>query len=85
MEITPDGQMARQTDAQVPLPVLCTSSGGHSSMYQVSFNSLLYFHRYAPDKHNVISFDRVTVLALCTSSDGRLSVYQVSLNSLLYF
>ena len=29
---------------------LCTSSDGHLSMYQVSFNSLLYFQRYAPVK-----------------------------------
>ena len=29
---------------------LCTSSDGHLSMYQVSFNSLLYFQRYAPHK-----------------------------------
>ena len=28
----------------------CTSSDDHLSMYQVSFNSLLYFQRYALDK-----------------------------------
>ena len=44
-EIPPDGQMAGQTDAQAPLPALRTSSDGH-----LSFNALLYFQRYAPDK-----------------------------------
>ena len=39
--------MAGQTDAQAPLLALCTSSDGHLSMYLVSFNSLLYFQRYA--------------------------------------
>ena len=42
--------MAGQTDAQAPLPTLCTSPDGHLSMYQVSFNSFLNFQRYAPDK-----------------------------------
>ena len=41
--------MAGLMDAQAPLSALCTSSNGHLSMYQVSFNSLLYFQRYAPD------------------------------------
>ena len=49
-DITPDGQMTGQMDAQAPLPALCTSFDGHLSIYQVSFNSLLYFQRYAPDK-----------------------------------
>ena len=28
----------------------CTTSNGHLSKYQISFNSLLYFQRYALDK-----------------------------------
>ena len=35
---------------RVTVLALCTSSDGRLSMYQVSFNSLLYFQRYAPDK-----------------------------------
>ena len=31
-EMTPDGQMAEQKDAQATLPALCTSSDGHLSM-----------------------------------------------------
>ena len=33
--------MAGQSDAQAPLPALCTSSDGYLPMYQVSFNSFL--------------------------------------------
>ena len=64
-------------------------------MYQVSFNDLQYFQRYAPDrliiaqirkKNNcAVTYNRIRVLAFCTSSDDRLSMYQVSFNSLLYF
>ena len=46
-------------------------------MYQVSFDSLLYFQRYAPEKFNIAKIrkgnnsintdDRVMVLAFCTS------------------
>ena len=64
-------------------------------MYQVSFNSLLYFQRYAPDKlfiakikngsNSVNTGDRVMVLAFCNSPYSPLSVYQVSLNYLQYF
>ena len=94
-EITPDGQMARQMDAQATLPALCTSSDGHLSMYQVSFNSLLYFQRYAPDElfiakikkgsNSVDIGDRVMVRAFCNSLCGPLSVYQVSFIYLQYF
>ena len=35
---------------RVMVLALCTSSVGHLSMYQVSFNYLPYFQRYAPDK-----------------------------------
>ena len=54
-------------------------------MYQVSFNSLLYFQRYAPDKlliakikkgsNSINTGDRVMVLAFCTCSNGPLSMY----------
>ena len=79
--------MAGQMEAQAPLPALCTSSDGHLSMNQVSFNSLQYFQRYAPDKvfiakikkesNAVNSGDRVTVLAFCYSLHSPLSLYQV--------
>ena len=35
---------------RVTVLALCTSSDGCLSMYQVSFNSLQYIQRYAPDK-----------------------------------
>ena len=38
---------------RVTVLALCTISDGHLSMYQVSFDSLLYFQRYAPDKFNI--------------------------------
>ena len=87
--------MAGQMDAQAPLPALCTSSDGHLSMYRISFNSLLYFQRYAPDKlfiaknkkgsNSVNTGERVVVLAFCNSLHGPLSVYQVSFIYLQYF
>ena len=61
-------------------------------IYQVSFSSLVYFLRYAPDMlfiakmkkgyNSVNTVDRVMLLALCNSSHGLLSVYQVSLHYL---
>ena len=73
----------------------CTSSDGPLSMYQVSFNSLVNFQRYAPDKlfiakikkgsNSVNTAGRVTIFALCTFADSPLSMYQVSFNSLIYF
>ena len=64
-------------------------------MYQVSFNSLIYFLRYALDKlfiakikktiYSLNTDDRVLVLTFCTFSDSFLSMYQVSFNSLIYF
>ena len=79
--------MAGQTDAQAPLPALCTFSDGHLSMYQVSFYSLVYFQRYAPNKffidkikkgsNPVNTGDRVMVLAFCNFLHSPLSVYQV--------
>ena len=69
---------------------LITSSDSHLSMYQVSFNSLPYFQRSAPDKlftakikkgsNSVNTHDRVMGLTFCNSPHGPLSVYQVSLN-----
>ena len=63
----------------------CTFSDGHLSMYQVLFNSLPYFQRYAPDKlftaknkkgsNSVKTGDRVMVLAFCDSPHSPLSVY----------
>ena len=80
--------MAGEADVEAPLPALCTFSDGQLSVYQVSFNSLLYFQRYAPDKlfiakvkkgsNSVNTGDRVMVLAICNSLHGPLSVYQVS-------
>ena len=77
-----------QTDAQAPLHSLCTSSDGNVSMYQVSFNSLLYLQRYAPDKlfiakikkgsNSVNTGDRVMVLAFCNCLHGPLSVFHLS-------
>ena len=54
-------------------------------MNQVSFNSLLYFQRYALDKlfvakikNSINTGYRVMVLAFCNSPHGPLSVYEVS-------
>ena len=38
------------TVARVTILEFCTFSAGPLSMYQVSFNSLVYFQRYARDK-----------------------------------
>ena len=80
---------------RVMVLALCTSSGGRLSMYQVLFNSLLYFQRYAPGKlftakikkgGNSINTDNIVmILAFCNFPHGPLSVYQVSLNYLQYF
>ena len=73
----------------------CTCSDGPLSIYQISFNSLLYLLRYAPDKlfiakinmgsNSINTGDRVMDLALCNFSHHHLSVYQLSLNYLQYF
>ena len=80
---------------RVTILAVCTSSDGRLSMYQVSFNSLLYLQRYAPDKlftanikmgsNSVNTGDMAMVLAFCNSPHNPLSVYQVSLNYLQYF
>ena len=64
-------------------------------MYQVSFDSLLYFQRYASDKFNIAKSrkgnnsintdDRVMVLAFYTSPHSPLSLYQVSFIYIQYF
>ena len=72
----------------------CTISDGHLSMYQVSFDSLLFFQRYAPDfniakirkgKNSINTDSKVMVLAFCTSPHIPLSLYQVSFIYLQYF
>ena len=65
---------------------LYTSSDDLLSMYQVLFNSLLYFQRSAPEKlfiakikkgsNSVNTGDRVKVLAFSNFPYGSVSVYQ---------
>ena len=43
---------------RVMIHALCTSADGLLSMYQVSFNSLLYFQRYAPEKLFIANMKR---------------------------
>ena len=60
---------------RVTVLALCTISDGRLSRYQVSFDSLLYFQRYAQDKFNIAKIrkgnnsintdDRVMALAFC--------------------
>ena len=74
---------------------LSTFSDNLLSMYQVLFNSFLYFQRYVSDKLNIAkirkgsnsvnTFDRVMVLTFCSFPHGLPSVYQVSLNYLQHF
>ena len=64
-------------------------------MYQVSFDYLLYFQRYAPDKFNIAKIrkgnnsintdDRAMVLAFWISPRSSLSLYQVLFVYLQYF
>ena len=75
---------------RVTILALCTFSDSLLSIHQVSFNSLIYFYRYALNKffiakikkqsNSVNTADWVTILTLYTSPDHHLSVYQVSLN-----
>ena len=79
---------------RIMILAFCPSSDGHLSMY-LSFNSLVFIHRYAPDKlfivknikvsNSVNTVDRVTILALCIFADDPLTTDQVSFNSLVYF
>ena len=73
---------------------LCTFADDPLSLSQVSFNSLMYFQRYARDKlfvakmkkgsNCVNTVGRVVILALCYFPHCPLSVFQVSLNYLQY-
>ena len=73
---------------RVKVLAFCTISDGCLSMNQVSFDSLIYFQRYALDKFNTAKIkkgnnsistdDRVIFLAFCTSPHSPLSLYQVS-------
>ena len=88
------GSNSVNTVDRVMILAICVFSDSHLLMCQVSFNSLVYFQRYTPNKllivkikkdsNSVNTVDRVTVFALCTFADGPLSMYQVSLNSLVY-
>ena len=78
----------------VMILALCTTSDGPISMYQVSFNFLVYFQRYAQDKlfigkikrsNFINTVDSVTILALCISADGSLSVIKFHLIPLYTF
>ena len=83
------------TSDGVTILAFCTSSDSPLSMYQVSFNSPLYFQIYAPHKlfiakmkkgsNSVNTGARVIVFTIFNSPHGSLSVYQVSLNYLKYF
>ena len=44
------GSNSVNTVGRVMVLALCDSAAGPLSMYQVSFNSLVYFQKYAPDK-----------------------------------
>ena len=89
------GSNSINTVDRVMILAFCISSDDPLSMHHVSFNSLVYFQRYAPDKlfiakikkgsNYVNTVDRVSILALCTFIDGLLSMYQVSFNSNVYF
>ena len=90
-----NGNNSESTCDRVMVLEICNTSDGLLSIYQVSFNSLLYFQRYAPDKlftgkikkgsNSINTSDRIMVLAFCNFPHGPLSVYQVSLNYLQYF
>ena len=72
------------TCGRVMVLALCTFSDSHLSIFYVSFNSLLYFQRYAPDKlftaktkkgNNFVNAgDRVMFLAFCNFPYSPLSV-----------
>ena len=64
-------------------------------MYQVSYKSLVYFQRYAPDKlsianikngsNSINTVGRITILALCTFTDDLVSMSQILFHSRVYF
>ena len=76
---------------RVTVLALCTISDSRLSMYHVSFDSLLYFQRYAPGKFFIAKIkkesnainagDRVMVLAFCNFPYNSLSI---SVSSFIY-
>ena len=90
-----NGNTSEITCDRVTVLALGTFSDGHLSMYQVSFNSLLYFQRYAPDKlfiakikkgsNSVNTGDRIMVFAFCNFLYSHLSLNQVSLIYIKFF
>ena len=91
------GSNSVNTGDKVMILAFCTFSDNPLSMYQFSFNSLLYFQKDAPEKvliakflsfkvsNSVNTVDRVKFLAMRNFADGPLSTYQVSFNSLAFF
>ena len=89
------GSHSVNTGDMVIVLAFCHFPHGPRLVYQVLFNSLLYFQGYAPDKlniakirkgsHSVNSGDMVIVLAFCHFPHGPLVVNQVSFHSLVYF
>ena len=67
------------------LLAFCTFSDGRLLIYQVSFNSLEYFQRYAPHKlsienikkesNSVNTPEKASIFALDIFADGSLSMY----------
>ena len=47
------GSNSVNTFDRVMILALCTFADGPLSMHQVSFNTLLYFQNYAPDKFSL--------------------------------
>ena len=69
---------------RVTLLAFCTFSDSRLLMYQVSFNSIVHFQRYTPDKrftaknkkgsNSINTGNRVMVLAFCNFPHGPLSI-----------
>ena len=84
-----------KTRNRVKIFKVCTIVEGRLSKYQVSFDLLLHFQNYAPDKLNIARIrkknnsintdDWIMILTFCTFPDSFLSVYQVSFIYLQYF
>ena len=76
--------------------VHCTSSYCHLSINQVSFQSLLYFPRYGPDRHQLCKIwlmgdnyvaiqGMIMVLVYATSTHCHISINQVSFKCQEFF
>ena len=52
------GSNSVNTGDRVMVLALCNSPNGPLSVYQVSFHSLVYFQRYAPDKLFIAKFKK---------------------------